>query len=196
MTAASTQECQRRGNVGDLLRPQTIDASETYCFRPISSLKETKFHRGFNRRMLPNADDCRNKILDNAWKSHDDKRLRAADAARSRKENIVYGPVIREQPRSRKRMLGPHTFDESRKVEALKRMSDSSFRFFSPVSDQSRSVSIDPRSASAIIGYHANPRNRTRSVGMYDNFSHTQLQLDSVPISTPSNRDKSQFTLC
>lgn len=179
----------------DLIRPQTIDSSETYCLRPVSSLKETKFHRGFHRRMLPHADDIRNKILDDAWLCHEARIARATEAARSRKENIVYGPVIREQPRSRKRMLGPHTFDESRKVEAQKRITDSSFRFFSPTNGEPKPLIVDPRAASAIIGYHTNPRNRTRSVGIYDNFSHTQLQLDPVPISTPSNRNKSQITL-
>ena len=182
--------------VAELIRPQTIDSSETYCFRPVSSLKETRFHRGFCRRMLPNADENRNKIVQEAWMCHEKRAVHAAEAARARKENIVNGPVVREQPRSRKRMLGPHTFDETRKVEAQKRMSDSQFRFFSPVTDSARSISIDPRSASAIIGFHTHPRNRTRSVGIYDNFSHTQLQLDPVPISTPSNRNKSQFTLC
>jgi len=182
--------------MGDLIRPQTIDKSHPYCLRPVSSLKETKFHRGFRRRMLPHADDSRNKIVDDAWTCHEEKARRSIEIAHARKENIVLGPVIREQPRSHKRMLGPHTFDETREVEALKRISDSSFRFFSPVNDVSRSVAVDSRAASAIIGYHTNARNRTRSVGIYDNFSHTQLELDPTPITTPSNRNKSQFTLC
>jgi|LauGreDrversion4_2_1035121.scaffolds.fasta_scaffold34062_2 hypothetical protein len=182
-------------NISDLMRPHTIEAAEISSLRPLSSLKETKFHRGFHRRMLPKADASRNHIIEESWERTEFRHRRAIERARSRHENIINGPLVREQPHSRKRMLGPHTFDDSRKIEAERRISDSSFRFYSPVPDIKRTPTIDPRSASAIIGFYTNPRNRTRSVGVYDNFTHTQLNLDTVPISTPSNRNKSQFTL-
>ena len=186
-----------REKLSDLIAPERINSHEAYVFRPVSSLSETKFHRGFRRRVFPQADAERNRLIDDAWSRHEFRMQRAASRARSREENIINGPLIREQPRCRKRILGPHTFDDTREILAAKRISDSSFRFYSPPTQLPPRLDIDARAASAIIGYRVHPRNRTRSVGIYDNFSHTQLELDPVPISTPSNRkNQSQFTLC
>lgn len=179
--------------IHDFLKPSAPN-NET-VFRPRSSLSETKFHRGFTRKSFPNHGSERYDIDERAWLRFNQRTAEAIAAYQAHKSNLITGDNIYEA-RARGRKTGhslAHQFDADRLREAARRIVNSDGRFFA----NPRSPETAPNFAckSVILGYFGErKRARTTSVGIFDNFTHTQKPMDSPPPTT-CRRNLSQIIL-
>ena len=160
----------------------------------MSSVYETRFHRGFHRRLFPDHAKERSEIDDRAWQRY---MRRTNDVTRSHeanRRNIVTGAGLPPYKPCGKRRGGSLTavFDGPRSREGMKRNVSGEGRFFVQLSHPKRTA---VPCETVLIGYQGDrKRNRAASVGIFDNFSHTQASL--VQPSRPINhRNQSQLTL-
>ena len=178
--------------VHDYLKPSGTVISPD--FRPRSSLSETKFHRGFMRKSFPEHGLERHEIDERAWLRFNEKTAEAIATYQAHHFNLITGAGIPE-PRARGRKAGHslvQQFDSDRLREATRRVVNGEGRFF--VNRRSNPAPSFP-CQSVILGYYGDrKRARTTSVGIFDNFSHTQKPLDP-PSPTSYRRNSSQIFL-
>ena len=165
-------------------------------FRPTPSIYETKFHRGFHRRRSCDHVAERAKIDNEAFQRFNSRVNSAISSYMQSKRNVVTGEGLRElAPKGRKsgaNVLG--RFDPERVTEARKRVLGSDFRFFTDWGFPRSSAHAAP-CQTMLVGYPAGrKRNRTASLGIFDNFEHTQAPLTIPSIhSNKSNISQISF---
>ena len=178
----------------DYLRPITTHTDEYSVFHPKPSLSETRFHRGFHRRRLPDCDEPRQKIDDFAWNRFNKRTADAISKHLENKTDIISGTgVPSPRPAGLRVGIDPASLClSSREREDHRRNYGSCGRFF--VSNGQRTAPEVP-CESVIIGFTGGRRrNRATSVGVLDNFAHTQRPLDIVT-PTSGRRNQSQILL-
>ena len=79
-----------------------------------------------------------------------------------------------------------------REKDTRKRMSDGRGRFHEETLHQPTIYHINRNCSTVVIGYPGHRRSRAQSLGVYDNFAHTQLPYSPPP---PSIRNQSQIIL-
>lgn len=181
----------------DYLKPTTVTDTDVSVFHPVSSVYETKFHRGFSRRMFPQQGYERSRIENEGFDRYNRQISAKIETFMSNPRNLITGtgqPVSRPYgKRAGDYLVSP--FRESRRMESRKRVATSSCRFHEHEIPDPRAI-LRVSCESVVLGCaKGRRRNRARSVGIYDNFTHTQLPLD-VPPPSPSRRNLSQITLC
>lgn len=185
---------RRSENVNhDFLKSSSGPVETESVFRPVPSIYETRFHRGFHRRLFPNHDKDRFEIDDRAWRRYERRNDEAARSYEANRRNIVTGLGLPAQKSIGLRRGESLTsmFDSARSREGIKRNVGGDGRFFVQVAKPKRSV---VPCETVVIGYQGDrKRNRAASLGIFDNFSHTQASLVEAP--RPVNRrNLSQFT--
>ena len=179
----------------DLLRSSTSCCETVSYFRPVSSVTETIFHRGFQRRLFPGKDEERCRIDNQAWERFNQRTAEAIQSYVENPRNLVTGQGVPDVHVPRKKNCGKLSsiFESDRAKECYKRNINNEGRFFMP--RPVRSLSAKP-CETVIVGFPgARKANRAASVGIFDNFSHTQAPLNLQPPRRPSRRNISQITL-
>jgi hypothetical protein len=189
---ASYSDAHRSCN--DIFCSPFNEGERVSCFRPISSLSETLFHRGFHRRLFPKQDENRFAIENRAFERFNERTADAINAYERTRRNILTGEGL-QPSHLPKKIDGTNVspiFDLERAKESYKRNINNGGRFF--MERPGRSFSASPCETVLIGVTGSRKRNRATSVGIFDNFTHTQYKLD-VPLPRPSRRNISQITL-
>jgi hypothetical protein len=179
--------------VSTILTIGKSDIAPTSVLRPIASVSETRFHRGFYRRMLPDRDLLRAEIDENAFQGfHTRVSSNLAEYIIGRK-NLITGEGLKTE-RARGIRRGPHMvsiFSDSRSEENHRRVRNSEGRFHEPGPSFSKP---EVHCESVLVGFTgARKRQRARSVGVWDNFSHTQEPLPALFGFLHDRRNQSQI---
>ena len=140
-----------------------------------SGLSKTRFHRGFKRRMLPESHVLRDTIADAAF-----SKFNANTAARianyhSNSRNVITSVGVHDLPRLGRRTDLESQFSTNRECLAKKRVAECSARFHGP--PRTMTAPIFHPCESLLVTKSMSKHNRARSVGVLDNFTHTQLPL-------------------
>ena len=163
-------------------------------FRPTPSLYETKFHRGFQRRRSCDHEHQRADISIQAFKRYNQRVETSIAAFNASKCNTITGegypePVARGKRSGERALL---SYEGERVREYKRRVIGSNYRFFSDWIRPQTSPRVT-KCESVIIGSDiGRKRNRTTSLGIFDNFQHTQEPL-SVPSSSMYRNHLSQI---
>jgi hypothetical protein len=178
----------------DFLKSMGPCADRVSVFRPVASVTETRFHRGFHRRLLQDRDAARECADDLAWARFNFKNRRAIERHERTKRNVLTGDGIASLHHAGKKCEPSMRtqFDLSRSKEAFKRNMNNEGRFFLP--PRPRSFSSTPCETMVLGCSGARRRNRANSAGVFDNFGHTQKPLVIVNHST-NTRNVSQIVL-
>lgn len=214
---AATPEYQRT----DYLKPQhlpaeVVDVEANYL--PTSNLQETRFHRGFQRKhksdIQPDAPRLEYEVA-----RQQARDLRASDQqmlARELKEkvtfNILTGEGVGREAEFRqvgKKILNPQgsmsaIFAEHSR-DATNRIKSSKHRFFEhpePRHSDHRVTTlfdegfIESKRQSVVIGYgNSNPRSKTQSTGVSDNYAHLRALPAEPQWEAPIYGNRSQVIL-
>lgn len=176
----------------DFLKQTSTSSDDDSVFRPVASVSETRFHRGFYRRMRPDKDNARNAINETMFQRfHQGSEARTAAYLRDRHNTVTGVGCLSDRPSGIRR--GPQmvsVFDESRRQENYRRVRTSEGRFHEsgyPL------VKANVDCESVLLGFPGGrKRQRAQSVGIFDNFAHTQQALPR-PFVLPERRNKSQI---
>ena len=161
------------------------------AFRPIASVMETRFHRGFFRRMLPNRDHLRHSISELSLLKYQGHMEKQISEYPSRKRNLITGQGLRADAPQGLRCLPQSVFKLPRAAENYRRVRNGPGRFHV---EGSPLVAPSVECESVLIGFAGRrKRHRVHSLGIFDNFSHTQDCL-SKPFSAPERRNRSQIS--
>lgn len=158
-------------------------------FRPTPSIYETKFHRGFQRRRSCDHASERAIIDDFAFERFNERTRSAVTQYLETKRNAVTGEGYGEIASKGKRSGNNANADflAERGKESRKRVRGSACRFFSDW-NTARETAPAVKCQSLLVGDAAGrKRNRTASLGIFDNFRHTQAPL--MMTSTPAARN-------
>jgi hypothetical protein len=179
----------------DFLKSSAGVSETNSIFRPSSSIYETKFNRGFHRRPVPQRDSLRFEIDSRAWERFNHRKDQAAAGYDANRRDLINGfGLPPDRPYGRRRGPGMMSqFDSARTKESMKRNVDGQGRFFMErPKRESRSVPCE----TVLVGLSGEKRiNRIQSVGVFDNFAHTQTSYRAEPSRPAHRRSLSQIAL-
>ena len=158
-----------------------------------SGLNKTRFHRGFKRRILPRSHIEREEIANSTYANYLAKVHCSIENWRSHPRNLLHGvglPIEKCQG-VRTSFEASSLFESNRLSLDRRRITESEAHFHIPHFKRSYSA---PKCESVISGNGTRSSNRTESVGILDNFTHTQAPLKLSPMK-PTRRNLSQIVL-
>ena len=159
----------------------------------ISNLDETKFHRGFKRRLIPESSHLREAIAEATFKRYN-ARVAASIIAHQAQPRDVLSCIgfPKAMPYGRRACSANSVeLDGGRKWLEKRRLAESVGRYHgAPLTRATSAPSF--RFESLLVTNRRCQFNRVQSVGVYDNFKHTQLPMKIFPMK-PSVRNLSQI---
>jgi len=212
-TAAQASYQQREFLYHDAM-PQNYDPGQYgNNYHPGPNVRETKFHRGFQRRPQHaiQQDAARLEMEQHREDKRDEQAFYQSEFGKEIQRTGAFNPITGVGRENEFRTLGKQILDPSKslenlfpehKVESKRRMQASKHRFFDPEIEErdQRTATIikeglvDTKKTSMAIGYGDGvPRTKLPSSGAADNFEHIRNRRRPPGYEAPINKNHSEI---